>query len=166
MTGHQIYNNTVLENRTGIIMQGRMRVRPAEDARTTSSRTILPMTPPAVIFRPMPAARIRASMARETSIPTMLLGWRPRTSLLWGNTTYSAYRDWEVGSGNCGTIGCTHSMESDPMSTDPSGGVLACNPAPRLSRRVLRELIWELSSLQLATLQLGRPHGPRYRLLR
>jgi parallel beta-helix repeat protein len=34
------------------------------------------------------------------------------------------YSGWETAGGNCGMIGCSHSMESDPLFTDPAAGNL------------------------------------------
>jgi len=42
----------------------------------------------------------------------------------WGTGTYFAtYSSWETAAGNCGTTGCSNSLQSDPMFTNPSGGI-------------------------------------------
>jgi Right handed beta helix region len=42
----------------------------------------------------------------------------------WGTATYfSTYASWETASGNCGTVGCSHSLESAVTFVNPSAGV-------------------------------------------
>jgi hypothetical protein len=39
----------------------------------------------------------------------------------WGSSVYkSTYAAWEAASGNCGTTGCSHSLEVDPEMVSPS----------------------------------------------
>lgn len=40
----------------------------------------------------------------------------------WGVTNYSTYSSWEVASGNCGIIGCSHSLQVDPLLVSPGTG--------------------------------------------
>jgi parallel beta-helix repeat protein len=49
------------------------------------------------------------------------LGVASTNFMVWACTTnYSTYATWEAASGNCGTTGCSHSMESDPAFTNQS----------------------------------------------
>jgi hypothetical protein len=54
----------------------------------------------------------------------------PATSnfVQWGGNNFSTYAAWETAAGNCGTTGCSHSMEFDPMLTNPSGAVFTLQP--------------------------------------
>jgi hypothetical protein len=38
-------------------------------------------------------------------------------------TYYSQYQNWEAAAGNCGTVGCTNSLQVDPMLTNPGAGI-------------------------------------------
>lgn len=38
------------------------------------------------------------------------------------STNYSTYATWEGAAGNCGTTGCSHSVQSDPLLTNPNAG--------------------------------------------
>jgi hypothetical protein len=44
--------------------------------------------------------------------------------IMWGNTMWSTYAStysaWETGAGGCGSIGCSHSIQSDRSLTNPS----------------------------------------------
>jgi parallel beta-helix repeat protein len=42
--------------------------------------------------------------------------------LRWGASTYSTYALWEAATGNCGTTGCSHSMQADPLFTNAGAG--------------------------------------------
>jgi hypothetical protein len=50
------------------------------------------------------------------------LGAAAPSFILWGSTWYSTYAAWETAVGNCGTAGCTNSMQQNPMLNAPSGG--------------------------------------------
>jgi hypothetical protein len=42
--------------------------------------------------------------------------------ITWGlGNNLSTYSTWETATGNCGTPGCSHSVESDPLFTNPAG---------------------------------------------
>jgi parallel beta-helix repeat protein len=51
----------------------------------------------------------------------------------WGGSTYySTYGSWETATGNCGAVGCSHSIQSDPKLTNPGSNVFtlqASSPA-------------------------------------
>lgn len=57
--------------------------------------------------------------------------------IAWGNKSTatntlvfeSTYAAWEAAQGNCGTVGCTHSMELDPLLSDASNGNLTLSPS-------------------------------------
>jgi hypothetical protein len=52
------------------------------------------------------------------------LGPAASNFIQWGSN-YSTYSSWETATGNCGTAGCSHSVESDPQLNNPSGGNFA-----------------------------------------
>ncbi len=125
MTGHQIYNNTVLENRTGIIMQGPDAGETSGGCENNIVQNNIAYDSTSRDFQANAGCENPGLDGSGNVYTYNAFGVEAANFILWGNTTYSAYQDWEVGSGNCGTIGCTHSMESDPMLTDPSGGVFS-----------------------------------------
>ena len=51
-------------------------------------------------------------------------GFGPAASnfLYWGTSYYSTYATWEIATGNCGSAGCSHSLQSGPQFNNPSGG--------------------------------------------
>ena len=52
--------------------------------------------------------------------------------LIWGGPLYSTYGSWETAAGNCGIVGCSHSVQSDPLFTNAVGNDLtlqASSPA-------------------------------------
>jgi hypothetical protein len=49
------------------------------------------------------------------------LGTESSNFIRWGfGSTHSTYDSWETASGNCGSNGCSNSVESDPLMTDPA----------------------------------------------
>jgi hypothetical protein len=47
----------------------------------------------------------------------------------WGvGTYYSTYSAWETATGNCGSTGCSHSVESNPLLVSPSTGNFYLQP--------------------------------------
>jgi hypothetical protein len=50
-------------------------------------------------------------------------GFGPAASnfITWGGSNYSTYATWEAASGNCGSGGCSHSVQTDPNFNNPSG---------------------------------------------
>jgi hypothetical protein len=38
--------------------------------------------------------------------------------ITWGGSNYSTYASWEAANGNCGTTGCSHSIQTTPTFTD------------------------------------------------
>ncbi len=59
----------------------------------------------------------------------MNLGVATANFIQWGSGVYeSTYATWETDAGNCGTIGCSHSVEADPLLTNPSIGVFTLQP--------------------------------------
>src|ERR1019366_4178110 len=45
----------------------------------------------------------------------------PATKFItWGESNYSTYTAWETTTGNCGTPGCSHSVQSDPQFVNAS----------------------------------------------
>jgi hypothetical protein len=125
MTGHQIYNNTVLENRTGIIMQGPDAGETSGGCENNIVQNNIAYDSTGHDFQANAGCENPGLDGSGNVYTYDAFGVEAANFILWGNTTYSTYPDWEVGSGNCGTIACTHSMESDPMLTDPSGGVFS-----------------------------------------
>ncbi len=55
------------------------------------------------------------------------------TNLLqWGASNYSTYSLWEAAGGNCGSTGCSHSVQADPAFKNAAGGdftLLSTSPA-------------------------------------
>jgi hypothetical protein len=51
--------------------------------------------------------------------------YTPSSNFLgWGNLTFfSTYPSWEAATGNCGSIGCSHSLETDPQLINPPSNV-------------------------------------------
>lgn len=50
----------------------------------------------------------------------------------WGSSYYSTYAAWEAATGNCGTTGCSHSVQSDPLfisTTTPNFALQSTSPA-------------------------------------
>lgn len=55
------------------------------------------------------------------------LGVAASNFIIWGGTFsvpvfYSTYASWEAATGNCGTTGCSHSMQSNPLLTNTVSG--------------------------------------------
>ena len=125
MTGHQIYNNTVFKNTTGIHMQGPDAGETAAGCENNIVQNNIAYDSASYDFQ-ADAGCENPGLDGSGNVYTYdAFGVEAANFILWGNTTYSTYQNWEVGSGNCGTIGCTHSMESDPMLADPSASVFS-----------------------------------------
>ena len=47
----------------------------------------------------------------------------------WGAGKFkSAYSAWETAAGNCGAVGCSHSVQADPLLSDPAQGDFTLQP--------------------------------------
>jgi hypothetical protein len=125
MMGHQIYNNTLWDNGTGLVIQG-------PDAGETSGGCTNNIIQNNISYGATSWNLIgdvgceNPGIAGSGNVYTYnAFGVAASTFILWGSTQYPTYAAWETATGNCGTIDCTHSMESDPILTDPSEGTFS-----------------------------------------
>ena len=49
-------------------------------------------------------------------------GVQSSSFIFWSPSNYSTYTLWEAATGNCGTTGCSHSMQADPLFTNAGTG--------------------------------------------
>jgi hypothetical protein len=56
------------------------------------------------------------------------LGAQASNFIAWGGTSYSTYSTWETAAGNCGTTGCSHSVQADPQFVNASAGQFWLGP--------------------------------------
>jgi Abnormal spindle-like microcephaly-assoc'd, ASPM-SPD-2-Hydin len=125
MTGHQIYNNTLWGNGTGLVIQG-------PDAGETSGGCKNNIIQNNISYGATSWNLVGDVGCENPGIDGSgnvytynAFGVAASTFVLWGGTQYPTYAAWEAATGNCGTIDCTHSMESDPILTDPSEGMFS-----------------------------------------
>jgi len=123
MTGHRIYNNTVWGNRTGIMVQGPNAGETAGGCENNSVQNNIAY------------ASTNGNLVVETGCENPgadgsgnvytynAFGVAASNFIQWGSTYYSTYAAWETAIGNCGSGGCSHSVQANPALTNPSGGV-------------------------------------------
>jgi hypothetical protein len=58
-------------------------------------------------------------------------GFGPATTnfITWGASNFSTYATWEAAAGNCGTAGCSHSVQADPAFVNASAAQFWLLPA-------------------------------------
>jgi hypothetical protein len=125
MTGHQIFNNTVWGNKTGIVMQGPDAGETIGGCESNHVQNNISYDSTNYDFQANVGCENPGSDGSGNIYTYNAFGGAAANFILWGNLQYSAYADWETATGNCGTIGCAHSMESDPMLVDASGALFS-----------------------------------------
>jgi hypothetical protein len=125
VTGNQIRNNTVWGNGTGIVVQGPNTGSVAagcENNAVTNNIVGASVSGPDMWIQlgcENPGSDGAGNTYSYNSFgkpATNFIGWA-------GYNYFSTYAAWETAAGNCGTAGCSHSMELDPLLTNPSGGI-------------------------------------------
>jgi hypothetical protein len=130
MTGNQIRNNTVWGNGTGIVIQGPNAGSVAggcENNTVTNNIAGASASGPDIWIQL--GCENPGSDGSGNTYTYNNLG-KPATSFIgWAGYHYfSTYAAWENAAGNCGAPGCSHSMEFDPLLTNPSAGIFTLQP--------------------------------------
>ncbi len=125
MIGNNIYNNTVWGNGSGIAVQGPSigSVLDGCNANSITNNIVgASLSGPELLVNfgcENPGSDGSGNFYNYNS-----LGIAKTNFIQWGaRKSFSSYSAWETATGNCGTTGCSHSMESDPKLTNSSGGV-------------------------------------------
>ena len=125
MTGNQIRNNTVWGNGMGIVVQGPNTgsvVGGCENNAVLNNIAGASLSGPDLWIQL--GCENPGSNGAGNTYTFNNLGKAATSFIEWGaNTYYSTYAGWETAAGNCGTAGCSHSMENDPLLTNPAQGI-------------------------------------------
>ena len=125
MVGNHIYNNTVWGNGSGIAVQGPSTGSVLHGCKENSVTNN-------IVGASSSGPELQVRFGCENPGPDgsgntyyyNSFGIAKTSFVQWGATQYfSSYSAWETATGNCGTTGCSHSMESNPKLTNASGGV-------------------------------------------
>jgi hypothetical protein len=125
MTGNQIYNNTVWANGKGIVVQG-------PDAGSTAGGCQNNSVTNNIVGASSGGPELLVQFGCDNpgadgtgnTYTFNNLGIARNNFIQWGQSTaYSTYAAWETAAGNCRNTGCSHSMESNPLLSEPSNGI-------------------------------------------
>jgi hypothetical protein len=129
MTGHQIFNNTMWGNYTGIIMQGPDAGETTRGCQSNSVQNNISYGSTSSDFIAETGCENPGTDGSGNVYTYNNFGVAANNFIQWGTgTSFSTYAAWDTAPSNCGTLGCAHSMESDPMLADPSGGIFNLRP--------------------------------------
>jgi Chitobiase/beta-hexosaminidase C-terminal domain len=125
MTGNQIRNNTVWGNGMGIVVQGPNTgsvVAGCENNAVTNNIVGASLSGPNMWVQL--GCENPGSDGAGNTYTYNSFGKAATNFIEWGANNYdSTYAGWETAAGDCGTAGCSHSIENDPLLTNPAQGV-------------------------------------------
>jgi len=117
MTGNRVYNNTVYGNNLyGILVEGPSAGSTLNGCTNNFvvNNIIVGTTggPSLEVFNGCenPGANGSGNVYTYNDFGTAASNF-----ITWGSSNYSTYATWEAATGNCGTTGCSHSVQADPQ---------------------------------------------------
>jgi hypothetical protein len=124
MSGHQVYNNTVWGNYwAGIKFGGPYPAQPGGCVNNIAQNNIVTGTTHGPNFYANFGCDNPGANGSGNVYTYNAFGPEASNFIEWvARSYYSTYAAWEAATGNCGTTGCSHSMQSDPLFTNPSSG--------------------------------------------
>jgi hypothetical protein len=129
ITGVQIYNNTIWGNGIGIVLQGPDTGSTAGGCQNNSITNNIVAASSTNELLAQYGCENPGTDGSGNTYTYNSLGAGSSMDVQWGGgTNYSTYAAWETAKGNCGATGCSHSMEANPMLTNPSAGVFTLQP--------------------------------------
>ncbi len=117
LTGHHVYSNTVWGNYTGgIVFAGPSPEQTNGCTNNVAQNNIAVNTTAGPNFGANDGCENHGTDGIGNVYTNNDFGPASSNFIQWGaNTSYSTYSAWETAAGNCGTVGCSHSVQADPQ---------------------------------------------------